>query len=114
MPRGRPPTSSVRKHVAEILFVFGPLTAYDVHKHYIQIFAKTTRRNAYYQLKRGVELKEFKVDRIEDEQGDYSWGTVSRKIYYALRPEHKPEFNKAVKAYYDKLKEQNRKEVKEE
>ena len=112
MPRGRPPTSSVRKHIAEILFVFGPLTAYDVHKHYIQVFAKTTRRNAYYQLKRGVELKEFKVDRIEDEQGQYSWGPVSRKIYYTLTVGVKPDFNKEVKEYYDQVQKQGEDEKK--
>ena len=53
---GRPARSIVRERLAEMLFVAGKLTAYDAHKHYIQLFSSATQRNVYYQLRRGVEM----------------------------------------------------------
>ncbi|MGM5480042.1 MAG: hypothetical protein ACQESC_01120 [Nanobdellota archaeon] len=83
MSRGRPSYSVVREHIKEILFVFGSLTAYDIYSHYKVLFAKTSMRNVYYQCERGVSLEVFDKKTVE-EKGSFSWGSVSRKVYYSL------------------------------
>lgn len=77
--------SIVRTALAQILFVAGKLTAYDAHKHYIKLFGPTTRRNVYYQLRKGVDLDIFSVVDVVEEDGDYSWGGKARKVYYSLK-----------------------------
>ena len=64
---GRPARSIVRERLAEMLFIVGKITAYDAHKHYIQIFSGATQRNVYYQLRRGVDLGEFKIADVVEE-----------------------------------------------
>jgi hypothetical protein len=86
--RGRPVKSVVRDRLCEILSVKSPLTAYDAHKLYCSLFAKTSQRNVYYQLSRGVALDVF-LQEVVQETGDFSWGSVSRKIYYRLSPSQK-------------------------
>ena len=83
MARGRPLKSIVRDRLSQLLFVFGSLTAYDAHKHYIVLFAKTSQRNVYYQLRRGVDLELFNAKTVI-EQGEFSWGSTSRKVYFSL------------------------------
>lgn len=98
---GRPAKSIVRERLAEILFIVGKLTAYDAHKHYVQIFSSATQRNVYYQLRRGVDLGDFKISEVVEEKGDYSWGPTSRKVYYELTSNASPQFNKHIKNYFD-------------
>ena len=69
---------------------------------YSDSFFPCTRESIYYHLKKGVALGEFKVDRIEKEKGDFSWGSEVEKIYYALGPNAKPAINKRVKEYLKK------------
>ena len=57
---GRPSKSIVRQRLAEMLFAKGKLTAYEAHKHYIKLFAKTSQRNVYYQLQKGSDQGLFK------------------------------------------------------
>ena len=103
MPRGRPSKSDVRDKLAEMLFIAGKLTAYDAHKHYIQIFAATTRRNVYYQLQKGESLGLFKKE-IVDEKGDYSWGEQVRKIYYSLKSKDNIQVNIAINKHFDEMR----------
>lgn len=103
MPRGRPSISIVRSRLAEILFVAGRLTAYDAHRHYVKIFAVTTRRNVYYQLQKGEILGIFRKEVVE-ESGDYSWGENARKIYYHLNQNDGIQINIAIKKYFDEVK----------
>jgi len=88
--RGRPVYSKIRQNIVEILYVLGKAYGYEIYKSYIRIFPKVTMRSIYYHLNKGVVLREFKVDEIKLEKGDYSWGEAARKIYYALGPNAKP------------------------
>ena len=107
MPRGRPINSEVRNNIIEILYFLGKAYGYDIYKHYIELFPKTTMRNIYYHLKKGVSLEELKVEKIQKEEGNYSWGTTAEKIYYKLGPNANPKINEKVKEYLDKKKENN-------
>ena len=82
--RGRPVNSQIRQNIVEILYFLGKGYGYNIYKHYIEIFPKVTMRSIYYHLKKGVELGEFKIEKIENEKGDYSWGEMAEKIYYVL------------------------------
>lgn len=104
MPRGRPIKSEIRQNIIEILFFMKKGYGYEIYKVYIAIFPKVTMRSIYYHLKKGTDLKEFKVEKIEKEKGDYSWGAEAEKIYYALDDKAKPVSNDKVKEYFDKKK----------
>ena len=75
---------------------------YDIYKAYINLFPKVTMRSIYYHLKKGVALGEFKVDKIQKESGNYSWGSEAEKVYYILGDKAQPKINKKVKSYFDK------------
>lgn len=106
----------MREHLKEILFVGGAMTAYDAYKHYIKLFAKTSQRNVYYQLERGVELNLFELEIIKDEKGDYSWGDTATKKYFRLAKDVNPNFSKEVRNYFNELnlkKETDKKLIKD-
>jgi hypothetical protein len=105
MPRGRPIKSEIRQNIVEILYFMKRGYGYDIYKAYIAIFPKVTMRSIYYHLKKGTELGEFRVEKIEKEKGDYSWGGEAEKIYYALGEKAKPAMNEQVRAYFEKKKE---------
>ncbi len=102
MPKGRPIKSEIRQNIVEILFFMNQGYGYNIYKAYIAIFPKVTMRSIYYHLKKGVSLEEFKVDKVEKEKGDYSWGGEAEKIYYALGDKAKPTANEKVKEYFEK------------
>ena len=102
MPKGRPIKSEIRQNIVEILFFMKQGYGYNIYKAYIAIFPKVTMRSIYYHLKKGVSLEEFKVDKVEKEKGDYSWGGEAEKIYYALGDKAKPTANEKVKEYFEK------------
>lgn len=104
MPRGRPVKSEIRQNIVEILFFMKHGYGYDIYKSYIAIFPKVTMRSIYYHLKKGADLGEFKVEKIEKEKGDYSWGAEAEKIYYALGDKAKPIGNDKVRVYFEKKK----------
>ena len=87
MARGRPNGSQIRQNVIEILAVSGPLHGYRLSKLYNEIFAPVTQRSVYYHLRKGVLTKEIVVDKVVQEKGEYSWGSVVEKTYYDLGPE---------------------------
>lgn len=78
---------------------------YEIYKAYIALFPKVTMRSIYYHLKKGVDLNEFKVEKIEKEKGDYSWGGEAEKIYYSLGDKAKPVGNNKVKEFFEKKNE---------
>ncbi len=94
-----PKKSIVRQRLAEILFVAGSLTAYQAHKHYLQLFGPVSQRNVYYQLERGEAVEQFSKEVVEEE-GDFSWGSVSRKVYYSLRSKEGVQLDKRVVAHF--------------
>ncbi|MGM5487953.1 MAG: hypothetical protein ACQESG_03315 [Nanobdellota archaeon] len=100
MGRGRPTYSKVRMNMVEILSVKGEAYGYELAKIYLDIFPKVTRRLLYYHLKKGLELGEFRIDRVEREQGDYSWGQSAEKTYYALGKNAKPRGDEQVEEYF--------------
>lgn len=107
MKKGRPIGSIVRNNIAEILFFLGKEYGYNIYKIYVEIFPKVSRRLIYYHLKKGVELKEFKIEKTEKVKGEYSWGSEAEKTYYSL-DRAKPKGDLKVKAYLDKLLEKSK------
>lgn len=99
--RGRPIKSEIRQNIIEILVFLAKAHGYKIHKVYNEIFQPCTRENVYYNLRKGVLLKEFEVELVK-ETGDYSWGSVVEKKYYKLGPNAKPIGNEAVKLYFEK------------
>lgn len=104
MLKGRPPQSSIRQNMIEILLYLGQGYGYQIDKIYNQIFPKATRRVIYYHLKKGVDLGEFQVQRIKSESGDYSWGPTAQKIYYSLGQKAQPQGLKRIKEHLEKLR----------
>ena len=102
MAKGRPVKSEIRQNIVEILYFMKESYGYDIYKAYVAIFPKVTMRSIYYHLKKGVDLHEFKVSKIEREKGDYSWGGEAEKIYYSLGEAAKPTGNEKAKEYFDK------------
>jgi len=104
MPKGRPVKSQIRQNIVELLYFLGKAYGYDIYKYYIRIFPKVTMRSIYYNLKKGLALGEFVVERVQKEQGDYSWGSEAEKVYYGLGKKAKPLGDMKVKEYLDRLK----------
>ena len=104
MPKGRPVKSKVRDNIIELLYFLGNAYGYDIYKTYIKLFPRTTMRNVYYHLKKGLALKEFEIEKIEKEKGDYSWGKEAEKVYYKLGPNANPRVDKRIKNFLEKKK----------
>ena len=101
MTKGRPVKSEIRQNIVEILYFKKQGYGYEIYKVYVAIFPKVTMRSIYYHLRKGVNLNEFKVSKIEKEKGDYSWGPEAEKIYYSLGDNAKPLVNEKVKEYFE-------------
>lgn len=101
MRRGRPVGSAVRQNVIEILAVLGRAHGYQIFKVYRDLYPKVTLRVIYYHLKKGLDLEEFVVDKVQMEKGDYSWGSEAEKIYYRLGAKANPKGDERVKAYVE-------------
>lgn len=102
MARGRPIKSAIRQNIVEILYFMKEGYGYDIYKIYVEIFPKTTMRNVYYHLRKGAELKEFKISKVRAEKGDYSWGEKAEKIYYSLGKNAKPTMSEKVRKWFEK------------
>lgn len=102
MPRGRPVKSQIRQNVVEILHFLGKAYGYDIYRVYRAVYPKVTLRSIYYHLRKGLQTGEFKIEGIEKEKGDYSWGAEAEKIYYTLGPQANPTQDKNVKDYLDR------------
>lgn len=102
MPKGRPPQSSIRQNIIEILYYLHQGYGYQLCKIYNKIFPRATRRVIYYHLKKGVDLGEFQVRKIKSESGDYSWGPTAQKIYYSLGKKARPKGLPHVKNFLKK------------
>ena len=106
MKKGRPVKSEIRQNIVEILYFIEKAYGYEIYKIYVVIFPKVTLRSIYYHLRKGVELGEFQINKVEKEKGDYSWGGEAEKIYYALGTSAKPSGNDRVKEYVESRKKQ--------
>ena len=104
MAKGRPVKSEIRQNIVEMLYFMKEGYGYEIYRAYVAIFPKVTMRSIYYHLKKGVNLHEFKVSKIEKEKGDYSWGPEAEKIYYSLGNNAKPSSNEKIKEYFESKK----------
>jgi hypothetical protein len=103
-PRGRPVGSQVRTNIIEILFFLHEAYGYEIYKHYCVLYPKVTLRLMYYHLARGVELGEFKIEKIDKQEGLYSWGKSSERTIYRLGASAKPAMTNQAKEYFGGLK----------
>lgn len=100
--RGRPIKSQIRSNVAEILYFLKSGYGYDIYRIYKALFPAVTIRSVYYHLRKGCDLGEFKIDRVEKAKGDFSWGSEAEKIYYSLGPNANALGNERVKTFLEK------------
>ena len=84
MKRGRPVRSVISENIKQILLILGPTYGYDIYKEYKKRFGAVNLRIIYYHLKKGVEIGELKIEKIEKQQGEFTWGPFSERIYYQL------------------------------
>ena len=80
----RKPNSPIRENIKKILMVVRELDGYHLYKIYTSVFPQVTQRSIYYNLKKGTQLGEFLISRVEESKGNFSWGESSRKIFYSL------------------------------
>jgi hypothetical protein len=102
--RGRPSGSVIRQNIVELLYVLGTAYGYNVSKIYQKVFPPATRRVIYYHLKKGISLGEFEIDKIEREQGEFSWGGIVEKTYYKLGKQARPQGKREIKEKIEQLK----------
>jgi len=84
--KGRKNSSEIRENIASLLLHLKKSYGYEVYKNYIEVFGKVHIRSIYYNLKKGVATKEFEIDGVRRERGDYTWGPESERMYYTLGP----------------------------
>jgi|TARA_B100001971_G_C17855321_1_gene365530 hypothetical protein len=102
MGKGRPVKSQIRQNIIEILYFLKKGYGYDIYKTYRSIFPAVTIRSIYYHLKKGNDLGEFKIHKIEKEKGDFSWGSEVEKIYYGLGPNANAIGDERVRKFIEK------------
>ena len=102
MKRGRPVKSQIRQNIVEILHFLGQGYGYQLCKIYNEIFPVVTQRSIYYHLRKGMQTKEIMLQKVEQEHGDFSWGKVVEKTYYALGDKAQPQGLSRVKDFLKK------------
>jgi hypothetical protein len=100
MPRGRPVKSEIRQNIVDILQYMKSGYGYDIYRHYVKVFPRCTIEVIYYHLKKGVTLDLFKVEKVRQEEGEFSWGPIVEKTYYMLGPEAKPRHNQRIRELF--------------
>ncbi len=101
MPRGRPLRSPIRQRVVEILHHMKKGYGYQIYQVYEKIYPRATLRSIYYHLNKGLQTGEFEVEKVQQEKGEYSWGTEAEKIYYMLGSNAAPKGDERVKRVLD-------------
>lgn len=107
MPRGRPTKSQIRQNIVELLYFMHKAYGYEIYKTYLELFPHCVQKSVYYHLSKGIMTKEFVVNEIRQEKGEYSWGSTVEKIYYELGPKAKPTMPIHIKEYFDKKNKYN-------
>ena len=102
--RGRPVKSVIRQNVIEILHYLGRGYGYQIAKIYNEIFPEVTQRSVYYHLRKGVLIGEINVHKIEQVEGDFSWGRIVEKKYYMLGKNADVKGDGRVKEFLEKFK----------
>ena len=104
MKRGRPLKSDVRQNIVEILHYKKRAHGYEIYKYYKELFPEVTMRNIYYHLKKGLTTGEFKVEKVEKQSGEYSWGGEAERTYYELGEKAAPKEDSRVRKYFEERK----------
>lgn len=99
MVKGRPIKSQIRQNILEILHYMGEGYGYQIAKIYNEIFPTATQRSIYYNLQKGILTKEIAVHKIEEEEGNFSWGSMVEKKYYSLGKNAEVKGDKRVKEF---------------
>ena len=105
MARGRPLKSEIRQNIMDILHYLKKGYGYEIYRIYTSVFPKCTIEVVYYHLKKGVTLDEFRVERVSQEKGDFSWGPIAEKTFYALGPNASPRISRRLENHISKLRE---------
>ena len=95
--RGRVIGSTVRDNLVDLLYFLGEDYGYSLYKKYRQVFGQVNRRLVYYHLKKGMELGLFKISKVEEVTGEYSWGTGVQRIKYSLDAKAQPKADLKIK-----------------
>jgi len=107
MVKGRPIKSKIRQNIVEILHYLDNGYGYQIAKIYNEVFPTATQRSIYYNLQKGLLTKEITVHKIEEEKGEFSWGSVVEKKYYSLGKNAEPTGEKKVKEFLDRWKKES-------
>ena len=94
--RGRKIGSPIRQQVVEILFWMKKGTGYDIYKIHKELFSPCSQRSIYYHLQKGLDTQEFLLENVCIEEGDYSWGKQTQKVYYELGPHAEPQILESI------------------
>ena len=100
--KGRPCQSEIRDNILEILYFLGKGYGYQISKIYNEVFSSASQRSIYYHLRKGIDLGEIELNKIEQEEGEFSWGKTAEKIYYSLGKKAKPKGELRVKEFLDR------------
>jgi len=102
MLRGRPVKSQIRQNIIELLSHLKQGYGYQISKIYNEIFPRVTQRSIYYHLRKGTTTNEISIHKIQQEKGDFSWGTTVEKIYYTLGKNAEPKNDKRITEFFKK------------
>ncbi len=102
MKRGRPTKSQIRQGVVEILHHLGRGYGYEISKIYNEVFRPVTQRSVYYHLRKGLQTGEIAIEKREQQQGNFSWGSTVEKTYYRLGSLAAPQGNRQVREFLEK------------
>jgi len=83
IPKTRVIKNRIRARIAHILSQ-GPMHGYQIYKKYKELFGDINLRLIYYHLERGLKEGIYEVVKMEDVEGEFSWGNRSRRKYYKL------------------------------
>ena len=99
--QGRPIGSKVRQNMIEILYFYKALHGYELSRVYCELYTGVSMRLIYYHLKKGLDINEFKIKKIEKKSGHYSWGQNTENIIYELGPAANPLVEPRIKIHME-------------
>ena len=102
--QGRPLGSKVRQNIVEILYFYKQMHGYDIYKVYTDLYPPVTLRLIYYHLRKGLDTKEFRIQKISHKEGNYSWGNDTENIIYELGEQARPIIEPRIKMHWEKNK----------
>ena len=102
--RGRPVGSAIRQNIIDMLNYMKKGYGYDIYKMYVKLFPKVTMRSIYYHLRKGVSLGEIRIENVQVEKGEYSWGGEVEKTYYSLGKNAMPKEQERIREFFEMMR----------